>query len=533
MGCCGADERPTGAEKIEVFGLNHDRWLALSHVRRDGTVHAHDRLMKYRLRAHVLQVLGVTLGFSTGCGGQVASDDTDGWKHLGPEGPSTGVGIGGEDPSPTEEPQQDFGPRVARGLTDDVCSGGVDPGWIQNLNPADPVDALVLRQFPEQVFDDYYQQEAGQPLEDEVAARADDLVVEEVSGNCSAVLGCPNEPLPMRSSHIVTQWGGELYEPNHLVAYRGDEATIYYTPEELRAFLGTIDTPEEAKLVLALNRHHVICDGEPNFTKDGTDYLFFTTTGQPCGEDVIGHVMRVSAEGKLTQEEEWIVEVGDKDCQIGRLPQGLCAIEPAAGPTEHAEYMARVAYLEAASVAAFEDMRAELLSYGAPSWLCDWAAQAAREERRHALHCRALTRKFGGSAPVPNVRVTKARSPLEMARDNAREGLTREAFGALVAAHQALMAEDADVRHIMSSIAEDEMGHAEFSLALHQYLMSTLSAEEQKQVETARIEAIAAFRDQVLTEESATLRKDLGLPDRDTAQALFTRLFERAEIFQC
>jgi len=506
--------------------------------------------MKYQLRAHVLEVLGVTLGFSVGCGGQVEpaqesvpdpsgdegvpslnnqDDDGDEPQSHGGDGEGDGGAEGGGAGGSLSVGEGEPAPRALEELTDDVCGGVEDPGWIQNLNPAEAVDALALRRFPEQPF--LYEQPSGPALEQAVQALADELVVEEIGGDCAAVPGCPDAPLPMQSSRIVTQMVVDHYSPSHLVAYRGAEATIYYTPEELRAFLGTIDTPEEAKLILMLKDHYVSC-GESNFTKDGSDYVFFTHTGQPCGDDVVGHVMRVSAEGKLTQEEKWILEVGDKNCVIGRLPQSLCVEQPATRSSQHAEYMARVAYLEAASVAAFQDIQAELLSYGAPGWLCDWAARAAREEQRHALHCRALTRKFGGVAAVPEVASASMRSRLDLALDNAREGLTREAFGALVAAHQALMAQDSDVKHIMRSIAEDEMGHAEFSLVLHQYLMSTLSQEERAQVEAERSAAITSFGDQLLQEESDALRKDLGLPDRDTARVLFTRLFERAEIFQ-
>jgi len=419
----------------------------------------------------MLQVLGASLGFTMGCTGQMREN------------------------------------QMRKDLTSDFCQGQGDPGFIADLHPTEPVDALALRTWT-----------------------GDSVIVDEVAGNCDGIAACPDEPpggpgtLDLGTSYY--------FEPQHLVAYRGDQTFAYYSEDELRAFLGTIDTPGEARLLLALAGHRLTCDGDDNFKREGTGYVFYTETGHTCGENLIGHVMRVSATGEVSEEKDGIVERGDKNCVVGRLPGGLCFDTRSPSGSELGEYMARTAYLEAASVAAFEDLERELRALGAPESLCAWAFRAAAQERRHALACRALARKFGASAGIPQVQRGAARTPLVMACDNAREGLTREAFGALIAQHQALCAADGDVQRVMQHIARDELSHAEFSVALHHYLMSLLDATERDQVEAVRQAAITSFGASLLQDESAHVRAQLGLPDRTTAHRLFTQFFARSEVFR-
>jgi len=397
--------------------------------------------------------------------------------------------------------------RMREDLTDDFCEGEETVGLIQNLQPAEPADALALRTV-------LY---GG--------------TVAEVAGDCEGIPACPDEPPTEREGEL--DFGSSFYyEPNHLVAYRGDQATIYYTEEELRAFLGTIDTPAEARLLLELAGHEIPCDGESNFKYDATDYVFYTETGHTCGQNLIGHVMRVGADGKVSEEEDGVVERGEKGCVVGRLPHGLCAEAGAGSASELAEYMAENAYLEAASVAAFLDLEQELGAMGAPDVLISWAARAAREERRHAIHCRALTREFGGSVAVPHIERGKKRTPVEIARENAREGLTREAFGALIALHQARFAVHPGVRRVMQEIARDELSHAEFSVALHHYLMSQLDADERDQVEAERQAALVSFGSSMLQDESDELREQFGLPDGATVQRLFRQFFAGSDVFE-
>jgi hypothetical protein len=446
----------------------------------------------------MMTILGATLGLTAGCG-----------------------------PGAREQ-------RLRSDLTDDICVDAEVQPLLAGLNPADEADALAWRtsnysprEKPEDIDEDEWEEQVQQEIE----AAAESLVVKETAGDCDSIESCPLLPLPSEAGIFVSDGPGYA-ESHHLVAYRGDETQLYYTEQEIRAFLGTIDTEQEARFLLILDGYRIPCDGDNNFKEDGSDYVFYTETGHTCGGDVTGHLMRVSADGELSEDDAGVVERGDKNCAIGRLPHGLCEQSVRSTQSELGEYMAQVAYLEAASVAAFYDLEAELRSYGAPVDLRARAARAAREESRHAIHCRALSRKWGGTNQVPEVRRGEPRSRFQMACDNAREGLTREAFGALIAQHQALCAADPQVRTIMESIAEDELGHAEFSLALHHYLMESLSAVERAEVELVRQDAVSSFAKSLLRDESAAVREQLGLPDRKTAQLLFTRLFAQDELFQ-
>lgn len=424
----------------------------------------------------MLQVLGASLGFTMGCSGEMREN------------------------------------QMRKDLTGDFCQGEGTAPYLPDLQPSEPVDAMALRTWT-----------------------TDEVVVNEVSGSCDTIAACPDEP-PGGPSNGLNLGGPHYdnYEAQHLVAYRGEEASIYSTEVELRAFLGTIDSPGEARLLIELGGYRIPCDGDDNFKSEGEDYVFYTETGSGCGEGnhVRGHLVRVSPEGHVEEEKSVIVERAMKGCVVGRLPDGLCMDARSPCASEMAEYMARASYLEAASVAAFEDLEQELRALGAPDELVTWAARAAREEQRHAIYCRALTRHLGGEAAVPCIERGLKRTPLEIALENAREGLTREAFGALIAEHQAQKAEHPGVRRIMQDIARDELSHAEFSVALHAYLMSVLDATERAQVEAERQAAVLAFASGFFQDESPALREQLGLPARETCQHLFQQFFARADIFQ-
>ncbi len=482
--------------------------------------------MSNRFRKHVAQILGTTVGLSVGCGGAAREE------------------------------------RMRKDLTDNICPEGFGSGaTIQGLSPASPVDALAWRSlpwFPMTKPDDQSDEEWAAYLKSQIEQGISEMRVVETAGACSEVAACPEQPLPEEPGLSYGAFSQVPPDNYHLVAYRGDEAQLYYSADEVRAFLGTIDTPEEAKLLLLFDGYRMDCDGDDNYKKEGDDYVFYVETGHTCGSNVKGHLVRVSADGTLKTQETHVVEKGDKNCVVGRLPAGQLldaeraigrmqaqgagsTSEPArVGAADQAimramgEYFAQNAYLEAASIAAFEELADELQELSASARLVNWARRAAREERRHTLHCRALARKFGAAVQVPTLRRAERRSVLQIALDNAREGLTREAFGALLAEHQTRRAKDPEVRAVMSSIADDEMSHAEFSLALHAELMHRLSPAERALVEGARRAAVEDLSVQPMGDvlDDPALCAVLGLPPRAAAQEMFQQLFSATEIFQ-
>ena len=131
-----------------------------------------------------------------------------------------------------------------------------------------------------------------------------------------------------------------------------------------------------------------------------------------------------------------ICDTGKLGCADGgRRPEGLVegVAEGAAARTAMGEWLAHLAWLEAASVHAFRKLGEELESMKAPRRLVRGAKRAAKDEVRHARVVARLARKHGGKPARVRVAGTAPRSRAAFARENAVEGCVREAFGALVA----------------------------------------------------------------------------------------------------
>jgi len=197
------------------------------------------------------------------------------------------------------------------------------------------------------------------------------------------------------------------------------------------------------------------------------------------------------------------------DC-TGRRPAGLLASDSASG-TPLQVHFAEMARLEAASVAAFRQMRRELVAHRAPKRLVRAAERAARDEIQHARMTRALARRHGAVPTDPEVAPCGVRSPLDIAIENAVEGCVREAFGALVACWQAQTASDPVLRAAMKRIARDETRHAALAFEVDAWVRGRLSASERARVDASKHEALDAL---LLRSNDAPpgLRRALGLP---------------------
>jgi rubrerythrin len=207
----------------------------------------------------------------------------------------------------------------------------------------------------------------------------------------------------------------------------------------------------------------------------------------------------------------------------GRWMEGL----PAPSSDDALE---RMAYLEAASVLAFEDLARELARRHAPRSLIERALEAAADERRHA---QLIAELAGCDVPVIVARsLNRDRSILELAIENAVEGCTVELFGALLLTHQSMHAAEARVREVLQSIARDEQAHAELALDLHAYFLSQLSSdEEREEVEIALRDArrstylAAEDKETAAAADDHPLRFKLGLPSSDDRRRLAYALF--------
>jgi hypothetical protein len=294
--------------------------------------------------------------------------------------------------------------------------------------------------------------------------------------------------------------------------------------------LRPIDTPNEASYVVQLNGYRVPCDGENNYRKEGDSYYIYAETGVKCGGTLYGHLLRVDADGSHTVEEtEAIALDRSNNCPVpGRAPDGLLSQDRLTllSPEIHpGDWLAEAAYFEAAAVAAFEHLGADLLRWGAPARLVARADRSASEEKRHAVACRQLALRYNRRPPQVELNRPRRRSLMELACENAREGLTREAFAALIANRQALYAKDAHVRQVMAIIADDETGHAEFSISLHRWLMTQLSKRELTLVSDTRARAVFELQNDDHRNYSPLVQDCLGLPTRSESRRLCEELF--------
>lgn len=209
----------------------------------------------------------------------------------------------------------------------------------------------------------------------------------------------------------------------------------------------------------------------------------------------------------------------------GRRPAGLLPspARPTADPV--GGFLARSAFLEAASIAAFRGMARELRGFGAPRALVEAARRCARDESRHARTMTRLARARGCEPPCPRVVSARPRSLLDAAIENEREGCVRETFGALVATWQAAHARDRRLATAMARIATDETRHAALSWAVADWMAQRLDRRELRRVAEARREAADGLKAELASRPSAALVRDAGLPAGPTALSLREQLY--------
>jgi len=206
-------------------------------------------------------------------------------------------------------------------------------------------------------------------------------------------------------------------------------------------------------------------------------------------------------------------------CLAGRRPEGLEEV-PLRAPTA-GEWLARMAWMEAASVDAFEDLARELASFDAPRTLIESARAAAGDERRHAVAIGRLAITRGAVPTKPSRSAHPMRSLLAMAIDNAREGGVRETFGALLASHQASFARDVDVRMTMAAIARDEARHALLSDRIDAWVRPRVGSVA---LDQERSDAARALEATIATECDDESAAALGLPSLELQRNIIRAL---------
>jgi hypothetical protein len=210
-------------------------------------------------------------------------------------------------------------------------------------------------------------------------------------------------------------------------------------------------------------------------------------------------------------------------CETGRRPEGL-RCQPVDGPDVVARFLSEMAYLEAASINAFERLARELDAHGAPEHLSAASRRAAQDETRHARVTRKLAERAGARVSRVHVVRGEVRSLDDVAIENAAEGCVRETFGAAVAMIQAERAEDGQVRRALKRIARDETGHAELSWAIARWIEPQLDPDARRRVREAQEHAIATLMREAVREPDASLTERLGIPTASQARAVLAEL---------
>ncbi|RKH62736.1 ferritin-like domain-containing protein [Corallococcus aberystwythensis] len=318
-------------------------------------------------------------------------------------------------------------------------------------------------------------------------------------------------------------------EKYFLATTRGDEVKTWSTLKSFQELIGTIDTAQDAALVVVASGYDLSCDAlERGAVKRNPDGSFnvIGTRGFACGEgsNLIQSVVRVSTDGTIREVEDHVLEKGTGTCAVGRRPVGLEGAVVGSCEDALGHHFAQTAHLEAASIHAFLRLREELALHGAEARLQDAALASAVDEVLHTELTGRLARRFGATPPPPAVAAVPPRPLNEVALDNAVEGCVRETYGALVAHHQALHARDIEVREAMVRIAEDETRHAGLSWDIDRWVHSRLSAPEQEALREARKRAVALLRAEVAVPLDAALVTEAGLPTPETALALLDTL---------
>lgn len=308
---------------------------------------------------------------------------------------------------------------------------------------------------------------------------------------------------------------------------RGDEVGGAWDLEQLRVYLGEIDSPGDALLLAVLSGHQPICDDGDEVGQRGDSWNVFTQSGGGCGEgdDIYHHVVRVGPGGSVEVVETEHIEDPDADCAAGRVPAGLCVRRGARrSGSAVGRYLADMARLEAASIVAFEQLAVELVLHRAPRSLVRGALSARADEVRHARITARLARRHGAIAVRPVVEPQASRSLLAFAVDNAQEGCVRETYGAATAAHAALASTDPVIRRAMVGIARDETRHAALSWSIAAWLDTRLDARARNHVARRRADAVDRLDAELAADLAPSVHAVAGLPQSRHARALLHRV---------
>jgi hypothetical protein len=293
---------------------------------------------------------------------------------------------------------------------------------------------------------------------------------------------------------------------------------------ELVDLLGPIDTLAEAQLLAQLEGLGCLRSGE----EDGAYLVVGTTMLAECPIVTQEVLYRIEKDGSVRVAERG--EKVEEDSCVGRKPAGLQPRRARVSMSRVADFLARSAELEAASVMAFQIMEAELAAHGAPAHLLERVRAAAEDEVEHARLMQQLAARFGGEVTARSVRVRGIRDLETIALENVVEGCVTETWGCLLGMYQAKHARGAALRRTYRRIAADEARHAQLSWDVADWAAQLLPRSSLRRLTEQRASAVAGLSRRLRdSSELPPVRQILGLPDAATKRRLFEHV--RSELW--
>jgi hypothetical protein len=320
-------------------------------------------------------------------------------------------------------------------------------------------------------------------------------------------------------SHVFDGPSDEMVK-YYLAFTAGDTVGTITNLADLLAFLGPIDTPDEAVLMATLLEPDTSSDYgfdcASTVVRQNADGSFDVITSQSfCGSEKAQ--FHVTSDGTVTKVGE-VINPGS-NCPVARRTAGIPDLRVR---SRHpvGRFFENATHLEAMSVHAFRRLDAELRAHGAPATLGRAARSAARDEAVHARLAGFIARRYGARVPRAAAPSLPVRSLADVALENAVEGCIHETHGALVATWQARMAEDPVIRMAMTRIARDEARHASLARRVAAWAEPRLGARARKRIADARRHAIESLRRESARAPDAMLVTRAGMPSPRDASAL-------------
>jgi hypothetical protein len=339
----------------------------------------------------------------------------------------------------------------------------------------------------------------------------------------AACLAALKQGPPTSEVEIDPGLGCGMVGCTYLVTTAGDKVEHYSSRDDVLAFLGPIDSPEDARLLL-LGDYEVEC-GTTRVERNGSGFRVTTLRAKgSCPVEFSRVTVQVSAAGEIDELGSRAVPPTGITACPGRRPEGLMITPHPAALRKLGDHFAAISELEAASVTAFEVLASELDQHCAPAWIIAATRAAARDEVRHAHATARIAQRFGATPTTPKILSQPVRSLEEIALDNATEGCVRETFGALLGHYQAATARDPEIAALMREIAQDETRHAALSYQLDAWIMPRLAPAARARVDAARHAAVSELTEAVSAQPSRQLRELAGFPDATTAATLIANV---------